>query len=335
MTTPLLTVGITTYERPGALRRAVASILDQTDVAPGDVELIVVDDASPSEASIEYLAELEQPRQSQSIPVRVIRHAHGTGGPSTGRNDVIAAAKGDYVLFLDDDNSVLPGALSLLVDHLRTTSADWVSLRRHRNGRSFFRSPEKAHRDLSRTAALWTFLIGGAFRRDSIVEFGMRFDPAIRYGEDNEFVLEFVTKASRFDALSDRDYLLEGDPLAGELPHISHLRPGADFVEILIRHVDRLFTIISTSDLEPDEKEALATLVLNRSTGSYNLHRKIADLPDIDAARSFLIRWGESIARALPAKTAIDISSKRGLETVAPYIFSADIEEFRRSVREL
>ncbi|WP_429458554.1 glycosyltransferase family 2 protein [Microbacterium sp. ZKA21] len=327
-------MGITTYERPGALRRAIRSILEQEKIDAGTVELVVVDDASQSEPAVKYLESIKD-LSSESISVRLLRHADGTGGPSVGRNEIIDAATGDYVLFLDDDNSIFPGTLNLVVAHLSTTSADWVSLRRHRNGKSFFRAPESINENLTRAGALWTLLIAGAFRRTALLESGIRFDPAISYGEDNEFVLQFVTHFTRFTAMSDRDYLLEGDPLSGELPHISHLRPGAEFVQILVAHVGRLFGIIADANLSDSEADTLAAIILNRATGSYNLHRKIAGLADDGVVRQFLLQWSAAISRVLTTERAVELASKRDLDRVMRAVFSADVQELRESVRSL
>lgn len=89
MSGPLFSVVIPTYDRPGLLREAVASVLAQT---VGELECLVVDDAGP--ARVEGFSD---PR------VRVIvRDANG--GEPAARNTGLDAARGRYLAFLDDDD---------------------------------------------------------------------------------------------------------------------------------------------------------------------------------------------------------------------------------------
>lgn len=331
MASPILTIGITTYERPESLRRAVDSVLGQDGVDSSDVEMVVVDDASRSEAAISYLSQLTRGGGEQ-FPIRVIRHAEGSGGPSTGRNDIIEAASGTYVLFLDDDNLLAPGSLSSLVDYLSSSSMDWVSLRRNRHGKSFHRAPEGHHENLSRRAALWTFLICGAFRRSTIDILEIGFNPDVSYGEDSEFVLELVTKSDAFATLSDRDYIIESDPQSGELPHISHLPPGADFVRTIIAHVGRLFAVITRSSLEPRERDELAKLILIRSLGSYKLDRKIVGLRDTSQAEELLAQWSELIQAVVTAEQVSELAVKRGNMAVLDAVVSSDLHALRIAI---
>ncbi len=332
MINPILTIGITTYERPASLKRAVGSVFEQRGVLPSEVEVIVVDDASPSQAAEAYLSALSNYSGPAGFPLRVIRHDEGSGGPSTGRNDIIKVATGNYLLFLDDDNLIAPDSLSPLVDYLRSSPMDWVSLRRCRNGKSFFRSPEGRHANLSRRDALWTFLICGAFQRSTINALELGFDPEVSYGEDNEFVLEFVTKANAFAALSDRDYVIESDPASDELPHISHLPPGVDFVRTLVAHVGRLSEIVARSSLDSNEKTDIAKLILIRSIGSYKLDRKIARLKDDGDAQELLAQWSALLRSTLTAEQVETLAARRGKQSILRAIISRDLDSLRAAV---
>lgn len=85
-------------EGDGRLQRAVRSVLDQSGV---DLELIVVDDASPAGLR-EPLASVEDPR------LRVQCHATNRGAAAA-RNTGVAAARAPVVAFLDADDEWLPG----------------------------------------------------------------------------------------------------------------------------------------------------------------------------------------------------------------------------------
>jgi hypothetical protein len=97
MTSARLSVVIPAYNAAGTIRSAVASILNQTMPV---LETIVVDDGS-ADATVEVVAGIADPR------VRLVSRPNG--GPSAARNAGIAAARGDWVAFLDSDDLWLPG----------------------------------------------------------------------------------------------------------------------------------------------------------------------------------------------------------------------------------
>jgi CDP-glycerol glycerophosphotransferase len=93
----------------GFLRACLDSVLHQ-DYA--DLELVVVDDASPDtcgEIAAEYAA--ADPRV---VPVRL----PATVGPGAARDAGAARATGDYLLFLDGDDLLAPGALTAIAARL-------------------------------------------------------------------------------------------------------------------------------------------------------------------------------------------------------------------------
>lgn len=96
---PLVSVVVPTYNRPEPLRRAVESVRAQTY---GNVELIVVDDCSPTPAR-QVLADVP----TDGFDTRYIRHAENRGA-NAARNNGIEAASGEFVAFLDDDDEWEP-----------------------------------------------------------------------------------------------------------------------------------------------------------------------------------------------------------------------------------
>jgi hypothetical protein len=104
---PAAAVVIPTRNRPRQLERAVASVRAQTLT---DWELVVVDDAS-TEDVVGLLERLQDPR------IRVERLAEH-GERSAARNRGLALVTSPAVLFLDDDDELLPRALQALVSSL-------------------------------------------------------------------------------------------------------------------------------------------------------------------------------------------------------------------------
>jgi glycosyltransferase involved in cell wall biosynthesis len=99
MPKPLLTVGIPTYNRLSGLRRAVESALAQDC---RDLEILIADNAS-TDGTEEYCRTLAK----QEEVVRYIRHSVNRG-PTANFNTVLRQARGDYFLFLADDDWLDP-----------------------------------------------------------------------------------------------------------------------------------------------------------------------------------------------------------------------------------
>jgi glycosyltransferase involved in cell wall biosynthesis len=95
-----VSVVVPLYNKEPYVRRALDSIAAQTF---GDFEAIVVDDGS-SDRGPEIVAAFGDPR------FRLIRQANA--GPAAARNRGIAEARGEYLAFLDADDSWRPGYLA-------------------------------------------------------------------------------------------------------------------------------------------------------------------------------------------------------------------------------
>jgi glycosyltransferase involved in cell wall biosynthesis len=99
-----ISVLITTHNRPGELRRALASIFNQSQL-PGEV--VLVDDGSTPPATLEGLT------IPSGLLLRVIRNA-APSGPARARNIGIAACAGAWIAFLDDDDEFEPGKIAVV-----------------------------------------------------------------------------------------------------------------------------------------------------------------------------------------------------------------------------
>jgi len=118
--TPLVTVCVVHYERPALLRLAIDSVLAQDYPA---IETVLVDDGSESAAARAVLDELEATLRARGG--RVIRQENRYLGAA--RNRAAAAAKGDWLLFLDDDDWLFPDAVSRLMHAARFAEADCIT----------------------------------------------------------------------------------------------------------------------------------------------------------------------------------------------------------------
>jgi hypothetical protein len=114
MTSPTVSVVIPAYNCAALLPTAVESVLGQT--YPG-VEVIVVDDGSTDDTP-DVLASLGQ-------KIRWTRQ--GNRGPGAARNRGLGMARGEYVMFLDADDWILPDKLHRQMRQLAASgSAGWV-----------------------------------------------------------------------------------------------------------------------------------------------------------------------------------------------------------------
>ncbi|MFJ3881989.1 CDP-glycerol glycerophosphotransferase family protein [Streptomyces sp. NPDC090077] len=111
---PRFSVIVPAYKVQAYLQESLDSVLSQSYP---DLELIAVDDASPDACGSiidEYAA--RDPR------VTAVHLAHNLGlGPA--RNAGLARATGDYLVFLDGDDTLTPGALQAITDRLKATGS--------------------------------------------------------------------------------------------------------------------------------------------------------------------------------------------------------------------
>jgi glycosyltransferase involved in cell wall biosynthesis len=105
------------YERPRELAIMIDSLSAQTHVP---FELIVVDDGSRSEAARAALATLEPEILRRGGAVLRIANS----GPGAARHAAAERARGDCLLFVDDDDFLEPRAIATFVEVAERTGAD-------------------------------------------------------------------------------------------------------------------------------------------------------------------------------------------------------------------
>lgn len=113
---PLVSIVIPAFNVAAYLRACLTSVLREVDAAralgKADFEIVVVDDCS-KDATGSMARDLLAGRED----ARVITHERNSG-PAAARNTGLDASRGDYVLFLDSDNTLLEGASARVVDAL-------------------------------------------------------------------------------------------------------------------------------------------------------------------------------------------------------------------------
>ncbi|MDE3740129.1 glycosyltransferase [Pseudomonas resinovorans] len=99
---PFFSVVMPVYNRERYVREAIESVLAQDDA---DFELVVVDDGS-TDRSVQIIRSIQDPR------VRLLHNHHGGG--ASARNTGLAAARGEFVVWIDSDDLQAKGALAAL-----------------------------------------------------------------------------------------------------------------------------------------------------------------------------------------------------------------------------
>ncbi|MGN6182605.1 MAG: glycosyltransferase family 2 protein, partial [Thermoanaerobaculia bacterium] len=105
---PEVTAVITTHGRPAHVQDAIASLRAETYAS---VDIVVVDDG----------CEFVPAAPHRDVPLRIAR-GHKLG-VARARNMGLAAARGEFVIFLDDDDVALPHRIATLVSVARRQDA--------------------------------------------------------------------------------------------------------------------------------------------------------------------------------------------------------------------
>jgi len=105
----MITVGIVNYNYGRFLDEAIAS-------AKG-AEIIVIDDCSTDDSVA--IAEAHE-------DVRVIRHERNSGSPVQAWNEILEAAKGEYVIFLSADDLLMPNTIETIEKTADERGGDWI-----------------------------------------------------------------------------------------------------------------------------------------------------------------------------------------------------------------
>ncbi len=105
---PEVTAVITTHVRPASVYEALASVRSETHT---DLEIVIVDDGGAFVAA----------HDGTDRFARVVRGAGS--GVGVARNLGLAAARGEYVIFLDDDDVAMPHRIARLLSEARARHA--------------------------------------------------------------------------------------------------------------------------------------------------------------------------------------------------------------------
>jgi glycosyltransferase involved in cell wall biosynthesis len=103
------TIIVTTYNSENFIHRSIKSILNQ-EFNHEEIQLIIIDDSS-TDQTVEKIKSLNL---EDSVGMFLLLETDFNSGPGEARNIGILNQLGDYVIFIDSDDELLPNALSQL-----------------------------------------------------------------------------------------------------------------------------------------------------------------------------------------------------------------------------
>ncbi len=272
---PLYSVIIPCYRAADTLPRAVKSVLAG---APDALELLLVDDGSPDHtpAVCEALARSD-------ARIRVLHRANGGAGAA--RNTGLAEAAGDWVLFVDADDELLPGLWEALPPALAAAPGMVLfGLTRQSGPAPCPLAPGLYHRLADVGAALGPLLFESGylaapypklFSAALLRRHGLRFNEALAVNEDVLFNLDFLyfSQADPAIVCLAGVYYRQNDGQAGSLSR--RLRGDLLDAETVTRPaLDRL---LQKEGVAPAERAAL--LEKSRVRAALNQYGLLAGQP--------------------------------------------------------
>ncbi len=205
----MISVIVPVYNAEKYLEECIVSILSQS---VKDIELILVNDGS-TDGSLDVCNKVKDSR--------IIVIDKQNSGVSDTRNVGITIAKGDYIAFVDSDDTLPYDALSSLLSGLVDNEADmccgdmmfqYGNTYRPHKGRlaTGVYTYNSVLSDFIDDGTLSGFIIGSAcaalYKRDLILKYLIRFNKDVKNNEDGLFNFEYALHAQKFCVLSKEVY---------------------------------------------------------------------------------------------------------------------------------
>jgi len=195
-----ISVVVAVYNTGKYIEPCLDSLLAQS-LSPSEFEVILVDDGSDDGVTALRIDEAAAHHDN----VTAI-HIPNSGWPGKPRNVGIEASRGEYVYFLDHDDSLAPEALERMYDMASRNKADVVIGKIAGHGRRvpttlFRRNYESC--TLETAPLMESMTPHKGFRRAFLDEHGIRFPEGRRRLEDHVFVIEAYLLANTVSVLSD------------------------------------------------------------------------------------------------------------------------------------
>ncbi|WP_320068106.1 glycosyltransferase family 2 protein [Micromonospora sp. RTGN7] len=196
---PKVSVVVPAYNPGPHVEKLITSLLCQS-LPPAEFEAVFVDDGS-TDSTPARLDEL-----AAAHPHIRVLHIDNSGWPSRPRNVGVAAARGEYVFFADDDDWFGDEALERLYARAAAHDADIVVGKMAGHGRSVPRElfrRDRADATLANSPLIDSLTAHKLFRRSFLDEHELRFPEGPRRLEDHAMVTRALLLSRRTCVLAD------------------------------------------------------------------------------------------------------------------------------------
>lgn len=200
------------YNVRNYLELCIQSIGNQILMGGGTIEVLCLDDCS-TDGSYELLQTLK----NNYPALKVSRNNHNSGVSFT-RNQLIKSAKGKYIWFVDPDDLLYPGVVSLALREIEEREADvllgnYIRIQEHEN--ITFSPLEHLHVSYSPQIDLpvddngiqMCTVCAGLFKRDFLLEHQLFFNEKMIAQEDTLFYFEFGLRTANIYKFQEPCYI--------------------------------------------------------------------------------------------------------------------------------
>lgn len=213
---PFFSVVIPLYNRAEIIVETVRSVLSQTWQ---DFEVIVVDDGSADHPE-QAMATITDPR------VRLIRQENSGG--SIARNTGIEAARGQYIAFLDSDDSFLPEKLARAAAACKATQVEvYYNYAKVDRGQGVYGIKPNRPLAVGERVDEFLFCAGETMQTSTLVVRAdiarkVMFTPRLAKGQDLDFVVRLEHAGARFEVIPEALTVWTDATYQGRVSHKRH-----------------------------------------------------------------------------------------------------------------
>ena len=214
-----ISIIVPVYNREKTIVRCIDSIKRQHYT---NFECIIVDDGSLDSS-------LDMIRGSIDKDERFIVIRKDNGGVGSARNCGLDLATGDWVVFVDSDDEILPNHLSSYIDSLEDDVdllfSGYLSKHEtceefHKYENAIYKGVDEIKSFLSETdVILYMPICDKMYKRSLIEEYKIRFDTSLSLSEDRLFTYNFLLHIKGVKTLSSITYLIHAYDEVGRLTH--------------------------------------------------------------------------------------------------------------------
>lgn len=305
---PKISVIVAAY-RPGDGFTRVIESLDAQTLPQDQFETIVIDDGSPDD-TFEMLQ-----RHAATRPNMTVRRIENSGWPSRPRNIATELARGEWLLFMDHDDSLYPDALRRAAEYAAETDADLLSPKESKTSDVWWGMPALASGNIPNALvtdgidALLPMVPHKFYRREFLLEHGIRFPEGRRMLWEDIYVNVAAWRhAEHVAVLADTPVYLWHSSTTNNSK--TYGPRSAEFWDRL----DDLFAFVDRTLDAPGYEEARRTVLLHQYRGR------------------LLGRFSRMLDGATPDETAMAMARARRLqETYVPREWEQHLGVYERA----